>query len=266
MSFKDNLLKKIVLDRMRQRVLSTIGPVGSGRKVDKEAMRALLVSAGYRSLAVRGLELYLPHGTADGDTQAIFVLDNDLPVYQSTVGDVSMRKEPTIKEMISIRNAMRILNDSDVVISRKEASVKTVYEEGLTHLDLSFTEADIKQLEYEGRAAVEWKDADSVLESLALFGELLALGPEPAPFRIDHHLIRGRTFRDERGEERFGPAVVYSTGDGVLRWIEERVGLRDREGIQHFRAKALGQRAPDLEGPPVIKHVADEVVRGMPLP
>jgi len=263
MSFKENLLEKLTLDRMRQRVLSSLGPIGSGRKIDKKAMRELLVAAGLRRLEARGLELYLPDGTADDEHQAILVLDNDLPVYESTVEDVAMRKEPTIKEMISIRNAMRILNDSDVVVSRKEASVRAVHEEGVSRLDLSFTEADIKQLEYEGRAAVEWKDADSVAESVSLFGELLKLGPEPAPFGMEHCLIRGRSAK-EGSKDSFGPALVFHAGDGTLRWIEESVAHTDRDGIRRFKDKALGKREPDLAGPDVIKHLAAEVVRGMP--
>lgn len=265
MSFKENLLEKLALDRMRLRVLASLGPVGSGRKVDKKAMRGLLVAAGFRSREVRGMELYLPEGTTGDEPQTLLVLDNDLPVYKSTVDDVAMRKEPTLKEMISIRNAMRILSDSDVVVSRKAASVESVYQEAISRLDLSFTEADIKQLEYEGRAAVEWKDADSVEECVALFGELLALGPEPAPFAIEHCLVRGRITQGAE-EEVFGPAVVFHAEDGTLRWIEGRVALSDRDGIGRFKEKARGEREPDLEGTGVIKHLAALVIQEMPSP
>ncbi|VFQ44038.1 hypothetical protein [Desulfoluna butyratoxydans] len=263
MSFKDNLLEKLALDRMKQRVLASLGPVGSGRKIDKKAMRGLLVAAGFRSREIRGLELYLPEGATGEEPQTLLVLDNDLPVYKSTVDDVAMRKEPTLKEMISIRNAMRILSDSDVVISRKAASVESVYQEAISRLDLSFTEADIKQLEYEGRAAVEWKDAGSVEESVALFGELLTLGPEPASFAIEHCLVRGRLSQGT-GEDFFGPAVVFHTEDGALRWIEGRIALSDREGIRRFKEKARGEREPDLAGTGVIKHLAAQVIEGMP--
>jgi len=264
MSFKESLLKKISLDRMKQRVLATLGPVGGGSKVDKKAMRELLAAAGSRTLSRRGLELYLPEGTSDGDKQTILVLDNDLPLYDSTVDDVVMRKEPTVKEMISIRNAMRILNDSDVVISRKETSVETVYQEGLSRLDLSFTEEDIKQLEYEGRGGVEWKDDDTVLECLSLFAELLDLAPEPAELRIEHHHIRGRLSRARGGGEAFGPAVVYSLGDSAIRWISEIFPLADKEAVERFRAKAQGKRDPDLLGPAVIKHLSEEAMRMAP--
>jgi hypothetical protein len=36
MSFKENLLKKIRIDKMTKIVLNSIGPPDSGRKVDKQ--------------------------------------------------------------------------------------------------------------------------------------------------------------------------------------------------------------------------------------
>ena len=49
MSFKENLLKKIQIDKLAALVLSTIGPVGSGKKVDKQAMRKLLETGPYET-------------------------------------------------------------------------------------------------------------------------------------------------------------------------------------------------------------------------
>lgn len=263
MTFKENLVKKLTLDRLKQRVLATLGPVGSGCHVDAEAMAEMLGAAGYRCLKLRGLALYLPEGTDDGDTQTLLVLDNDLPMYHTTVGDVALRKEPTVKEMISIRNAIKILNDADVVVSRKGDSVAAVHGQALSRLDLSFCEADIKQLEYEGRAAVEWKDTEGVLESLRLFGELLGLVPEPGAFRVDPYVIRGRLAKSEAGDQRFGPAVVFHLGEGTLAWVNESVGLADKEGIRGFMDKATGARAPDLKGTAVIRHLAEAVMRGL---
>lgn len=261
MSFKENLLKKITLGEMKGRVLSSLGPVGSGSKVDKKAMKALLSAGGFRCVALRGLELYLREGTDDGEAQTILVLDNDLPVYHSTLSDVAMRKEPTIKEMISIRNAIRILSDKDVVMSHKEASVELVYREGLSRLDLAFGFEEIKMLEYEGRGCVDGKDADGVLEILSLFGELLGFGPEPSVFRVERHHIRGGSSRAAHGGELFGPAVVYDADSGALRWINERVAVTDTAGIQRFREKAQGKIEPDCSGSEVMKSLSGEVMR-----
>ena len=259
MSFKENCLKKITLDRMRGRVLSTLGPVGGGSKIDKKAMRALFSAAGYRCERSRGLELYLPEGTGDADRQKLFVLDNDIPMYDSTVADVAMRKEPTLKEMISIKNALRILNDSDVVVGRKEKSVEAVYAQGVAGLDLSYTAEEIKQLEYEGRGAVEWKDAATVLEVLSLFGEILGFVPEPLALAVEHVHIRGRLLSSMGGGEVFGPAVIYDRRDDTLRWLADAVALANKGAVDRFRARAGGEGAADMEGTSVIKFLADEV-------
>jgi hypothetical protein len=68
----------------------------------------------------RDLVLFLE---TDGPGQTrILVLDNDLSIYNTSVDDVVLRKSPTVKEMVNIRNAIKILNDKDVVTSKKEVS------------------------------------------------------------------------------------------------------------------------------------------------
>ena len=112
MSFKENLLKKIQIDRLADRVSASLKPREDGVvKVDKSAMQQLLEMASYRHLHERDLDLYI-----SPDTTRILVLDNELARYATSVEDVALRKSPTLKEMLSIRNAIKILNDSDVVV------------------------------------------------------------------------------------------------------------------------------------------------------
>jgi hypothetical protein len=85
----------------------------------------------------------------------ILVLDNDLTIYHTTVEDVVLRKSPTVKEMVSIRNAIKILNDKDVVISKKEASLKTIRDICIDQLDLHYTAADIDGIA--GRVPRPWR-------------------------------------------------------------------------------------------------------------
>ena len=124
MSFKENILKQIRINKTAKQVILSIGPPDSGRKVDKDAMRRLLEMSPYTYRKERDLDLYLED--AESEKKKILVLDNDLAIYDTFVEDVVLRKSPTVKEMISIRNAIKILNDSDVVISKKEESVKTI--------------------------------------------------------------------------------------------------------------------------------------------
>ena len=124
MSFKENLLKKIEINKLSRKVLQTLGPADSGLKIDKEAMRNLLETGPYQYRKERDLDLYIEQ--PDDGESIILVLDNELPIYKTTIEDVLIRKSPYTKEMLNIRNIIKILKDSDVKISRKEASVEIV--------------------------------------------------------------------------------------------------------------------------------------------
>ncbi len=265
MAFKENLLKKISLDQMKQRVMVTLGASGSERRIDKKAMKDLLKAADFRHMNMRGLDLYTPDDREKDGKQMILVLDNELSVYHTTVNDVLLRKEPTLKEMISIKNAMRILNDKDVVVSRRDQSVETVYRECMARLELSYTSDDIKKLEYDGRAALEWNDGEALIETLTVFSELLGYVPEPGVLMIEHHHIRGTLVRSDSGKTLFGPSVIYSQKDGTIRMIMEKTDLADKDAVELFRQKALGDKDSDLVGPSVIVFLSEEVIRTKPV-
>ena len=167
MTLKDNLLKKIKIDRLVEQIKLTIGPADSDRRLDRTLMRQLLALSPLKPETVRDIELYRLTGSKP-EKEMILVLDNDLAVYKTTVDDVAMRKSPTVKEMVSIRNAIKILNDKDVVVSKKETSLLEVQKMCLATLDLSYQRSDLAAIATEGRAAMELKDAAGVMESLSV--------------------------------------------------------------------------------------------------
>ena len=59
MSFKENLLKKIEINKLSRKVLQTLGPADSGLKIDKEAMRHLLELGPYQYQKERDLDLFI---------------------------------------------------------------------------------------------------------------------------------------------------------------------------------------------------------------
>ena len=81
--------------------------------------RSLLEMSPYRYQKERDLDLFIEK--IDGQPDNILVLDNELPIYRTTVEDVVIRKSPYTKEMLRIGNIIKILRDSDVKISRREA-------------------------------------------------------------------------------------------------------------------------------------------------
>ncbi len=259
MSFKENLLKKIKIDRMSKIVLNSIGSIDSGKKIDKETMRELLEMGPYKFRQERDLDLYIKE--VDNDIDKILVLDNDLAIYKTTLEDVVMRKSPIIKEMISIRNAIKILNDKDVVISKKGESLRTVQNELIEMIDLSFNKSDIEEIEKDGLDALEKWDADGVSECLSMFAELLGYRSPPKAMKIVNHIVIGALTKKESGEVMFGPVFIYSITNNYLKLIDEQIGSLDKEKIELMHNIAVGKEAAPFEGPLVFQYLKEEVLK-----
>ncbi len=260
MSFKENLLKKIQIDKLSDLVLSTIGPVDSGKKVDKQAVRKLLEFGPYESRKERDMELYVRKNGGKGK-ERVLVLDNDLPIYHTTVSDVGLRKSPTVKEMVNIRNAIKILNDKDVLESKKEDSVRTIQAECVQMLDLDYTENDIEEIEREGRIALEINDSDAVLETLELFAELLDLSPPPKTFVLANFKMYGKLSKDAKGETTFGPIVLYSLVRNEIKLVEKEIGSYDKAGVEYLHQVAVGSEKAGVEGNDVFGYLKKWVTK-----
>ena len=239
MSFKENLLKKIQINQLSRKVLASFGPPGGPGKIDKDAMRSLLEMTGYHYQKERDLDLYIQK--LDGEPSQILVLDNELPIYRTTVKDVAIRKSPYTKEMLSIGNIIKILKDSDVKISRKEASVQIVQKACIDRLDLNYNASDIEMIAKDGAASLDNGYTDGILESLALFAELLGYQPPPKAFRIRHHEIYGAVFEKQDDEIWYGPAVILSLIDNSLGMIEDEISSLDKAKIEFFQQVAQGK-------------------------
>lgn len=258
MSLKENLLKKIKIDKMSQKVLATIGPPGSERKVDKETMRRLLEMASYQYKKERDLDLYISEPDSGGNK--ILVLDNELAIYNTTVEDVALRKSPTLKEIVSIRNIIKILNDSAVVVSKREDSVRTIQQECIAKIDLSFKESDLEDIVKDGQASLERGYTDGVIETLDLFAELLEYRSPPQAFDIIQHKIIGALTKREGGEVIFGPMIIYSIIHNLLKLHDEKISSFDREKIEYMHQVAAGRQRASEEGPSVFQYLKNAVV------
>jgi hypothetical protein len=259
MGFKQELLKKIQIDRLTEKILATIGPSGSEQKVDKGLVRVLLEMAGYHPLRERDLDLYLP--PEGSENVHILVLDNDLPFYRTTISDIAMRKSPTVKEMLNFGNIKKILNDGDVVVSKKADSVKTVQHACLSLLNLSFSAEEIETIAVDGAASLEHGYADGIQECLDLFSELLGYQPAPKAFMVNHHRIIGAVTRKETGEIVFGPIICYNLIHNRLFAVKSLIGSFDRIKLEEYQQIMSGAEKPSLTGAEVFLFLKDEVNR-----
>ncbi len=239
MGFRENLLKKVRINQLSEAILGSLGPPDSGRRMDRDAMRRLLEMGGYHYQKERDLDLYILNA---GE---ILALDNELKIYNTTAQEIALRKSPTVKEMVSIRNAIKILNDKDVVVSRKADTVLRIQKELIAALDLSFVAADIESLARDGSEALKNGYAEGVVEILSLFAELLGFQKAPGIFQISHHHIWGKVARSGTGELVFGPLVMFGLMHNSLKMIEKSIGSLDREGLAHFHQAARGESHGD---------------------
>jgi hypothetical protein len=262
MTFKENLLKKIRIDTLAKTVIDSWGPPESIQHIDKEAMRRLLELAEYRLHRERDLELYLEPTTPAPST--IVVLDNELAVYRSTVADVALRKSPTVKEMISIRNAIKILNDADVLVSKKQASVQAIQKAAVAGLDLSFTASDIAKMAADGTSALAHGDSEKVLEALVLFSELLGFGPPPRALATAHGTVFGTRGRSPAGDLCFGPGVFWDPIDNLVALIDKPVNVKDKDQVAWARQVLQRKTAAPIEGKAVFEVLYRMVLKAHP--
>lgn len=246
MSFRENLLKKIKIKKLTKKVLASMGSVDSGKRTDINAVRELLELSSYEPHRVRDLELYIPPG--DGDIHPIIVLGNDLPLYQSSTEDIAMRRSPTVKEMISIRNAIKILNDADVLVSKGPDTLATIQNACLESLDLQYDQKDLAAIADDGMASLANAYQEGVLECLSLFAELLGFTPAPKSLSLDHYYIIGKPQRTSGRLVRFGPLVLYAKIRNQLKLVDASISLKDPDEIENLHKVAEGYAPATEEG------------------
>jgi len=264
MSFKENLLKKIEIDKMAEQVIASMGPPDSGRKIDKKIMRSLLEMTDYTYKRKRDLDLYIED--IDAEKTRILVLDNDLAVYHTSVYDVAMRKSATVKEMMNPYNIVKILKDTDVVMSKKADSVGAIQKECIAKLNLFFDASDIDEIAEDGLASLGKEYTDGVVESLDLFAEILNYRNAPKAFGIRHNKIVGALTQKESGEDLFGPMVLYSMIHNTVKLVDKQIGSFDTGKIEFFQEVAAGKQKAAAEGPDVFQYLKAAALKLIPTP
>ncbi len=258
MSFRENLLQKIKIKSLGGNILRSMGSVDSGKRTDINALRELLGMSPYTHHKERDLDLFIQK--ADGEKYRIIVLGNDLPMYLTTVADVAMRRSPTVKEMISIRNAFKILNDADVVVKKGPETLEAVQKESIDLLDLSYEKSDLTAIAEDGSASLENAYQDGVIESLSLFGELLSFQPAPKVLIAEHLYIIGLSTQKPKERTFFGPMVLYEKIHNELKFIHESVSVIDKGKIEWIQQVVKGMVPAPVEGPDVFQILVQAVL------
>lgn len=260
MTLRDNLLKKLKINQLENKIRKTIAPDASSVRLDTAAMRSLLELSRFTVHQERDLEMYIKN--KDAPLPLILVLDNELAIYRSTIQDVAIRKSPTTKEMVNLRNIVKILKDSDVKISRKDASLETVLEDCLDTLDLSYTADDIHEIAAEGKAALEQGDTDEVTLVLKMLSELTDFQPEPAALKHPDHLICGRLAPTGDHGQLFGPFWFFNAGQNRLGMVTASIPTTDPVAMAKLQEQLAGEAKPAVLGGDVFDYLQTLILSG----
>jgi len=255
MSFKENLKTKIKLDRLLQKLVSTIREPPGRWWLDKVLTQELLDMTDFEHKKVSYLHLYVR--PLEGEIKEVLVFDNELPIYHTTVADVALRKSPYWQEMFSIRNIKKIMNDQDVIISKGKESLKRLHASAMALLDLTYTRDDLALLLEDARSGLERKSIEQIQESLDLFVDLLDF--EPLSFGVleqDLQIFAGPKLN--------GGAVP--TFEHLILFDEENLSLGLKKGafstendldLAWVMQYAQGEKIADLKGIDVFKFLVE---------
>jgi len=259
MSFKENLKNKIRIERLTQRVSQSVGTSSASKKINKQEMRELLSLSPFVLEKSRDLELYVRK--LDEKEREVLVLDNELPLYgRTSVDDVALRRSPELREMVSIRNIIKILNDSDILVCKGRDALFYVRDRALESLDLRWDKKDIQEMADEGLRAFAQADADHVVAILELFVEILCYDPVPEEVMVNDYIMYGASYVDSAGGKRFGPVIMYNEKTNVLNLVKYETSVAGPGPMELIPAVALGELDPDEEGVAVFHFLIEAVL------
>lgn len=255
MSFKENLKAKIKIEKLFHSLVSTMKEPPGKWWLDKVLAQELLNMTDFGQEKARDLNLYVR--PLEGRIMEVAVLDNELPIYHTTVADAALHKSPHWKEMFSIRNVRRIMNDQDVIASKGKESLKRIHDIALALLDLSYTGDDLAVLLEDARLGLEHKSVARIQASLDLFFELLDF--HPLPLEV---LEPGfRSFARPKGSSGVVPAFEH-----LILFDEENLALSLNKGtfspqndsdLAWILKYARGEEPSDLQGMDVFEFLAE---------
>jgi hypothetical protein len=262
MSFKENLKAKIKLDALLRKITSTIREIPAQKRLDKKLTQELLEMTDLEPKKVRDLHLYVR--PLEGEIMEVLVFDNELPIYHTTVYDVALRKSPEWKEMFSIKNIKKVMNDQDVIVTKGKESLKRMHANALALLDLSYTGDDLALLVEDARRGLEKKSLEQIQESLNLFFELLDFQPVSLGI-LEHDL---QVFA--RPKTNGGAATTF---ENTLFFNEENFTLGLKKGtlspqsdldLAWVMQYARGEETADLKGVEVFEFLAELALKETP--
>jgi len=254
MSFKENLKAKINLDALLRKLTSTIRETPAQKRLDKGLTKELLEMTDLEPRQVRDLDLYVR--PLEGESMEVLVLDNELPIYHTTVADVALRKSPVWKEILSIKNIKKVMDDKDVIVSKGKESLNRLYNDALARLDLSYTGEDLALLVEDARRGLEQKSLDQIQESFDLFFELLDFQPVSLGVLEYDLQVFARPKTNGGAKTTFENILFFNEEDFTLGLKKGTLSPQSDLDLAWVMQYARGEEKADLQGVEVFEFLA----------
>jgi hypothetical protein len=255
MSFKENLKVKIKLDRLLQKLVATIREPPGKRWLNKVLTQELLEMTDLEYKKVRDLHLYIR--SLEGAIIEVLVLDNELPIYHTTVDDVALRKSPYWQQIFSIRNIRKIMNDQDVIISKGKESLKRLHANALALLDLSYTRDDLALLLEDARRGLEQESIAEIQECLDLFFTLLDFQAVSLGMLEQELQLFARPKANGGAVPAFEHLVLFNEENLSLGLNKGAFSPQNDSDLAWVLKCARGEEHPDLQGIDVFVFLAE---------
>ena len=255
MSFKENLKAKIKLDRLFRKISTTMREIPGQRRLDKGLTQELIDMTDLEYKKVRDLHLYVR--PFEGTMMEVLVFDNELPIYHTTVDDVALRKSPEWKEMFSIKNIKKVMNDQDVIVSKGKDSLRRIYDSAVALLDLTYSRDDLSVLVADARQGLEQKSLEQVQESFDLFFELVAFQPVSLGV-LEHDLQIFARPKTNGGKLRVFEHPVFFDDESFSLGLRKGTFSPQKDlDLAWVIQYAQGEKAADLHGAEVFEFLSE---------
>ena len=255
MSLKDDLKAKIKLDGLLRRLVSTIREPPGKRWLDQVLIRELIDMTDLEHKKVSNLLLYVR--PLEGEIMEVLVLDNELPIYHTTIADVALRKNPYWQQMFSVKNIKKIMNDRDVIVSKGKGSLKRLHANALALLDLTYTRDDMARLLEDARQGLERESVPQIRESFDLFFELLGFEPVSLGGPGQDFQIFARPKLGGGAVPTFEPLVLFDDATLSLGLKKGNFSPQNDSDLAWVMRYARGEETADLQGIGVFEFLAE---------
>jgi hypothetical protein len=168
------------------------------------------------------------------------------------------------KEIFSIKNIKRIMDDKDVIVSKGKESLNQLYNNALARLDLSYTSDDLALLVEDARRGLEEKSLEQIQESFDLFFTLLHFQPVSLGILEHDIVVFARPKANGGATKTFEYPIFFNDESFLLGLKKGTISPQSDLDLAWVLQYAQGEETADLQGVEVFEFLAALALKEKP--